>query len=214
MSPSLPPPASRAARTSQVATILLGLSLPISGAIDNLLLFVILIGWLFSGDWQGKWEKLRASPLTRVLLAFLLLAALGTGWGYGNAAERLRYFSKYAVLLLPLALIALPLAGEQKRRAAVAFGLGILLTLALSYLMRAGVDLPDWLSKNNDASNPVVFKLQITHSFFVALGAFLFFVGALHARDQRWRWGLGLAAALAVVNLFMVQGRTGQLALL
>lgn len=214
MSPSQPPPASRAARTSQVATILLGLSLPISGAIDNLLLFVILIGWLLCGDWQGKWEKLRASPLSAVLLAFLILAGLGTAWGYGNAAERLRYFSKYAVLLLPLALIAMPLADEQKRRAAAAFGLGILLTLALSYLMRAGIDLPDWLSKNNDASNPVVFKLHITHSFFVALGAFLFFVGALHARDQRWRWGLGLATALAVINLFMVQGRTGQLVLL
>jgi O-antigen ligase len=42
----------------------------------------------------------------------------------------------------------------------------------------------------------------------------MFFVGALHARDQRWRWGLGFAAALAVLNLLIVQGRTGQLVLL
>ncbi|MGB4583286.1 MAG: O-antigen ligase family protein [Rhodoferax sp.] len=42
----------------------------------------------------------------------------------------------------------------------------------------------------------------------------MFFVGALHARDRRWRWGLGFAAALAVVNLLIVQGRTGQLVLL
>lgn len=214
MSLTLTPADSRATRTSQAATILLGLSLPISGAIDNLLLFVVLFGWLLCGNWPVKWANLRASPLSRVLLAFLILAALGTAWGYGNTAERLRYFGKYTVLLLPLALIALPLSGEQKWRAAAAFGLGVLLTLALSYLMRAGVDLPDWLSKNNDASNPVVFKLQITHSFFVALGAFLFFVGALFSRDRRWRWGLGLAAGLAVVNLFIVQGRTGQLVLL
>ncbi len=202
------------ARIYQLAIVLLGLSLPISTAIDNLLLLVLLIGWLLCGDWQNKWANLRANLLSWVLLAFLLLVALGTVWGFGNAAERLRYFSKYAVLLLPLALIALPLADAQKRRAAAAFGLGILLTLALSYAMWAGVDLPDWLSKNNDASNPVVFKLHITHSFFVALGAFMFFVGALHARDRRWRWGLGFAAALAVVNLLMVQGRTGQLVLL
>lgn len=208
------PAASRTARTYQVATVLLGLSLPISTAIDNLLLFVILIGWLLCGDWQEKWANLRANLLSWVLLAFLLLVALGTTWGYGNAAERLRYFSKYAVLLLPLVLIALPLADAQKQRAATAFGLGIMLTLALSYAIWAGVDLPDWLSKNNDASNPVVFKLHITHSFLVALGAFMFFVGALHARDRRWRWGLAFAAALAVVNLLLVQGRTGQLVLL
>jgi O-antigen ligase len=214
MSLTLTPVASRAARTYQVATVLLGLSLPISTAIDNLLLFVILLGWLLCGDWQNKWANLRTNLLSWVLLAFLLLVALGTTWGYGNAAERLHYFGKYAVLLLPLALIALPLADEQKRHAAVAFGVGILLTLALSYAVWAGVDLPDWLSRNNDASNPVVFKLHITHSFFVALGAFMFFVGALHARDRRWRWGLGLAAALAVVNLLLVQGRTGQLVLL
>ena len=202
------------ARSYQFATVLLGLSLPISVAIDNLLLLVILIGWLLCGDWQNKWANLRAHLLSWVLLAFLLLVALGTAWGYGDVAERLRYAGKYAVLLLPLALIALPLAEAQKRRAAAAFGLGIVLTIALSYAVKVGVDLPEWLSKNNDASNPVVFKLHITHSFFVALGAFMFFVIALHARDRRWRWGLGVVAALAVVNLFMVQGRTGQLVLL
>lgn len=202
------------ARIYQLAIVLLGLSLPISTAIDNLLLFVILMGWLFCGDWQKKWANLRTNLLSWVLLAFLLLVALGTAWGYGNAAERLHYFGKYAVLLLPLALIALPLADAQKRRAAAAFGLGILLTIALSCAMWVGIDLPDWLSKNNDASNPVVFKLHITHSFFVALGAFMFCVGALHMRDRRWRWGLGFGAALAVVNLLLVQGRTGQLVLL
>lgn len=202
------------ARIYQLAIVLLGLSLPISTAVDNLLLFVILIAWLLLGDWQKKWSNLSASLLSWVLLAFLLLVVLGTTWGYGNAAERLRYVSKYAVLLLPVALIALPLADAQKRSAAAAFGLGVLLTLVFSYAIWAGVDLPDWLSKNNDANNPVAFKLHITHSFFVALGAFMFFVGALYARNRRWRWGLGFAAVLAVVNLLMVQGRTGQLVLL
>lgn len=201
-------------RAYQTATILLGLSLPISVAFDNLLLLAILVSWLLCGNWQNKWVNLRASSLSSVLLAFLLLAALGMAWGYGNAAERLRYFSKYAVLLLPLLLIALPIGDTQKRRAAVAFSLGIALTIVLSFAIWAGIDLPDWLSKNNDASNPVVFKLHITHSFFVALGAFMFFVGAVYANDARWRWGLGLATVLAVINVLMVQGRTGQVVLL
>ncbi len=205
---------SSATRTYEVATVLLGLSLPISTAIDNLLLFLVLICWLLCGAWRNKWTNLRASLLSWVLLGFMLVVALGTTWGYGSGADRLRYFGKYAVLLLPLALISLPLADEQKRRAAAAFGIGILLTLALSYAIWVGVDLPNWISRNNDVGNPVVFKLHITHSFLVALGAFMFFVGALHSRERRWRWGLGFAAALAVANLFLVQGRTGQLVLL
>lgn len=214
MSPTLTSADSRTTRLSQVAIILLGLSIPISVAIDNLLLFVVLISWLFCGNWAIKWSNLRANPISRLLLAFLLIAAAGTAWGYGSSAERLNYLGKYAILLLPLAMIAQPLSNNQKRRAATAFGVGVLLTLILSYAMRAGVNLPDWLSKNTDVSNPVVFKLHITHSFFVALGSFLFFVSAVHSKESRWRWGLGLAAALGVGNLFIVQGRTGQLILL
>lgn len=214
MSPSLPPPSPRATRVSETATILIGFSLPISASIDNLLLLVLLVAWLSCGAWQLKRENLANSPVSRVMLVFLLLAALGTTWGLGSTGERLRFFSKYAILLLPLCLIALPMAAEQKRRAAFAFGAGVLLTVLLSYAIKAGATFPGWLVPPRDPSEPVVFKLRITHSFFVALGAFLFFVAASHCRDLRWRWGLWAAAALAVGNLLIVPGRTGHLALL
>ena len=206
--------ARRASRTADVVTVLIGFFLPISGAIDNLLVIVLLFAWLLSGNWRSKWENVAQSPVARVLLTFLLLAALGTAWGQGSGAERLHYFAKYLILLLPVCLIAAPPGAEQARRAAIAFGLGIGLTLLLSYLIWAGVELPGWLARNRDASNPVVFKLHITHSFFVALGALLYFVAARRASDRRWRWGLGLATLLAVGNLFIVQGRTGQVVLL
>lgn len=206
--------ARRARFTAQGATVLIGFFLPISGAIDNLLVIVLLFAWLLSGDWRSKWDNVRNSPVAKMLLAFLLLAALGTTWGLGSGAERLHYFAKYLILLLPVCLIAAPPKAETTRRAAFAFGLGIGLTLLLSYAIWAGVQLPEWLVRNRDASNPVVFKLHITHSFFVALGALLYFVAALRSTDKRWRWGLGLATLLALGNLFIVQGRTGQVVLL
>ncbi len=46
----------RCAQVSRWAAILLGVSLPISTAADNILLLVIVVAWLLSGKWSGKWE--------------------------------------------------------------------------------------------------------------------------------------------------------------
>ena len=196
-----------------LATVLTGFALPISTSLDSLLLVVILLAWLACGDWKKKLDNLLVSPVSGIILVLLLLAVLGMSWGLGSLAERLRYFTKYTILLLPLCLIALPLPAEHKRRAALAFGAAILLTLASSYALWFGISFPGWLVPPRDPSNPVVFKLHITHSFFVALGAFLFVISSNHVESPRWRWGLRLAALLAATNLFIVQGRTGQLTL-
>ena len=52
-----------AGRTAQWAAIALGLSIPISTALDNLLLAVVLAGWLASGAWRMKWDAVRGNRL-------------------------------------------------------------------------------------------------------------------------------------------------------
>ena len=211
------PPASagRSTLIYGLAAVGLGFSLPVtSAAIDNLFVFLLLFAFIAGGQWHDKAARLRHSGTVLAITAFLVLALLGTLWGYGSSGERARFFGKYAILLLPLCLIAFPLEEKYRRRAAIAFGSAIGLTVLLSFAIRAGLHFPEWLIRNQDAANPVVFKLHITHSFFVALGAFLFFVSALHARTPLWRWGLGAASVVAVANLFTVQGRTGHLVLL
>ena len=206
--------ATGATKSGHNAAMLLGFSLPISTAVDNLLLVIVLVSWLLIGHWREVWEDIRQSPVALILLALLLLAAIGTTWGFGSSAERLRYFGKYANLLLAVCLITRPLGAEQKRRAAAGFGLAILLSVALSYAIRFGFSPPLWLTANRDPANPVAFKAQITHGFFVALGSFLFLIAALHATDRRWRWAFAIAAGLATINVLMTQGRTGHLVLL
>ena len=58
-----------------------------------------------------------------------------------------------------------------------------------------------------------VFKLHITHGFFVAIGAYIFLVNALEATDPRWRAAFGVAAAITAANVLVVEGRIGYLIL-
>lgn len=189
----------------------IGFFLPISTGLTNLMLLLFLIAWLLSGHWAEKWHALQHSPAALVCLAFFGLVLVGTQ--YGEKSADTQYALKYAVVLLvPLALSS----GLRTREiwcSVAGFCGAMVLTLVLSYAIWFGL-LPEGVFKNIGADNPVVFKLHITHSFFMALAAcFLYFAASTQKGPRRYLL-LGIAA-LAVINvLLMVKGRTGQITLL
>lgn len=221
MSLTLPQPLTAgAARTGRWAAILIGFSLPISTAFDNLLLAVVLLAWLLCGDWRGKWERLRTNPVALVLLAFVLLAALGTAWGLGSGGERLRYFNKYADLLLAILLVTLPLSAADRWRALLAFAAAMALTLIMSYLLRAGLlplallpAPPNPVNFDRMPQNPVIFKLHITQGLFMGLTFLFAATAALHVPNPRWRWLAAGFALLAAGGVLIILGRTGYVTL-
>ncbi len=190
---------------------LLGFSLPISTALDNLLLLALVVAWCVAGDWRGKWERLSANPPALAIGALLLLSALGLAWGLGEWADKGKYFGKYANLILALCLISLPLPETRRREALWGFGLATLLILALSYGLWLGLVPPGW-KEGWSAANPVVFKARITHSFFIALGGYFFLIQALYARERWLQALLGALALAALGNVLLTDGRTGLVA--
>ncbi|WP_172954965.1 O-antigen ligase family protein [Sterolibacterium denitrificans] len=182
---------------------------------DNLLLAVFLLAWVLGGGWREKFSAIRRHPVTPVVLALCGIVLLGCLYGPSDNAETLRFLRKYANLLLILLLLPLFRDPRDRLRALAAFGAAMGLTLLLSLLLWRGL-LPDGLLAERLAENPVVFKLHITHGIFMALASFLAAVAALHLdpAQRRWRLLLAGAALLAAFNvLFMIEGRTGQLAL-
>ncbi len=205
--------ANRLARWSAIA---LGASLPISTALDNILLALIALAWLASAGFQAKWSAIRETRTSHFAMAIVVLGAIGLAYTIAPANDALRSFAKHAVLLAIPVLLSLAWRKRERDLAIKAFAVSMLVVLALSYGVAAGIvpSGPTQLIKG-DAANAYVFKLQITHNYLMAFAVFLYAAYAVAAPRPAARAGWALASLAALVNIgVMVQGRTGYLVLL
>jgi O-antigen ligase len=205
--------ASGAASAARYLAIALGFSMSISTAADNVLLSLLLVCWLASGDWRTKYQIVRGNPVAIAALLLLAVVVAGLAWGKGSTADGVVYLKKYSDLLLVPILVTVFVRPEDRQRALLALTAGILLTLTLSFVLALGWQ-PGWRFITAEPGNPTVFKRHITQSLFVAFGALLFLYHARAARSDLTRWIWVALSALAAVNVvFLVQGRTGYLVL-
>lgn len=191
---------------------LIGFGLPISTAFDNIAAGLLLLAWAVTGDWQQRWQRLCNNPASYAVGGLLLLAAVGMVWSLGSTKETLRYFEKYAALLLALCLFTVSFERSHRQLALRGFAGAALLTAIVSFGFKFGIVPASWFPQRLP-SNPAIFKLHITHGFFVAIGAYFLMIEAMQSTDRRWRVGLVLAALLTAANVLVIEGRTGYLVL-
>lgn len=198
---------------ARISTILIGFAVPISVALDNLLLAIVLLGGLFNA--RAVWQVATQHPVARA--AWLLFGWLFVAMFYGEMPlrEAAGILGKYADLAF-IPLFMLMLAGEGTRQwAQQAFLAAMGLTLFLSYLVGLHMlSVQQWMSEFASVSNPVVFHSHITQNNMMAFAVFLALLNLRAAASRGARLGWGLFALLAAINvLFMVQGRTGYVVL-
>jgi len=201
-------------RAALWTTVAIGFSLPVSTALDGLLVVTLIVCWIAGGRWREKLEIARHNAFALFPCALFVLHLAGSVYSIGDPEDIWYALGKLVPLLFILLLISLQPGDKWRGRAMKAFAAAMLLTLALSFLVWGRL-IPEGGFFKGTHFDAVVFKLKITHSVFMAFAAYLF---ALHARDAQHggrRWLLGALALLAAFNvLFMVQGRTGQLILI
>ena len=201
--------ASRAATAGQWGVITLGLSIPVSVALDNILLGLIAILWLLGGELRGKAALIRQNPVAIAALVLFGLLAAGTLYSNGNTGVLLKYID---LLFIPIFLTYFQDA-KARERALFLFCCAAIASIAVSYLAYMDLLLHSTLLPR-ESINPNGFKASVTHSLIVGFAAYLF---ALLARDEQNRTlragyiALALFAAHNVV--FMIWGRTGYLVL-
>jgi O-antigen ligase len=208
-------PAARiASRFDQAAlwvAVAMGFSLPISTALDSVLLGLFLLCWAAGGRYRDKVAVVRGNAFALAACAFFLLHAVGAGYSIGSGNEILRALDKAATILLVPLLVMLAPGRDWRDRALLAFIAASVLILLLSFLVWLGL-LPIGGFIKATPGDAVVFRLRITHSVLMAFAAFTCALKAREATAPRARMLWGLGALLAAFNvLFMVQSRTGQL---
>ena len=198
----------------QISAVLLGFSVPISVAMDNVLLVIVLLGALLNV--HAVWNMAKENPLARA--AWLLFLALFVAMFYGSpsVSDSLGALGKYADLAF-IPMFMLLFNNEIWRKRAVYAFLGAMgLTLLLSYLVALKLlPIQHWMTPYAVIDNPVIFHSHIAQNNMMALAAFLALLQCRDALTSRIRFVWGLFAVLAMANiLFMVQGRTGYIILL
>ncbi len=194
--------------------ILIGLSVPISVALDNVLLALVLLCGLFS---LGSSARVVASnPVARG--AILLFSALLVAIFYGTTPlqEGFAILGKYIDLMFVPIFILLFLNRTVRSRARLAFLAAMAITLVLSYLLGLGI-LPvmSWMNTAAGQTNPVIFHSHITQNNMMAFAVFLSMLEARDAATNTKQLAWGTFAALGMANVFfMVQGRTGYMIML
>jgi len=190
--------------------VLIGLSLPLSTALDGILLALMVLLLLLSDDFRLKFKIIRNNPIAMGALAMFGISVLGLLYGH---VDKGALSDAKTFLMLPL-LITLFQEKRMRRYAWRAFLASMVLTLALSYLSFFHL-LPANPFIEIRPNDPGVLILnRITQNFFMAFTAFLLAVQARFAGTRFMQAAFTLLSLLAAVNvMFMIPSRTGQVVL-
>lgn len=203
-----------AERLTRWIVVALGFSIPISVALDSVLVALLLLAWIASGSWQRKFDLIRHNPVAVIAGIFFLAYLAGAAYSIGSPKDVLHALDKASVLLLIPLLVSASLGENARKHALRALEAALVVTLVLSFLVWLDV-VPQGGFIKGTPGDAVVFKLRITHSILMAFGAYLFAMEARRASGWWVKAAFAILAAAAAFNvLFMVEGRTGQLVFL
>ena len=189
--------------------VLCAFAIPLKTGVFSVFVGLLIITWVISGDYKNKLDRILSNPVA--LAACLLFVVFTFGLFYGDIPwqERFPGYLKYHKLLyIPIVISALK--EERHRKWTMnAFLLGCLVVLLGSYL-----ELFSIIPFHDDGQGFIVTKNRITHNILIGFAAFLMMHRA-YAMTGTYRYVWSALTFLAVFNvLVMVNGLTGQLALI
>ena len=196
------------------AAVALGISIPVSTAMDNVLVGLVIAFWAAGGAYARFFDTVRRNAVVVPVLLVVGLYGVGALYSAGSVQEIWGSLSKGAVLLLIPVMIPLFRDPAVREHAITGFLLVSVVIVALSFGIWTGHWEAGKLFKGNPL-DPVVFKYHITQNVLMAFAAFLFALRARDAETLKTRALMALGFVLAAFNaVIMVPGRTGQLVLI
>jgi O-antigen ligase len=198
--------------------VLFGFSIPVSTALTNVVLGLLVLCWLLDNGANrfARWGRvLKTNPVAVMGLVVLVMHVAGIAYTDGDKEKIMESLEDGAKFLF-IGMVMVYFADKKFQPAfLMSFVFAMVLILLMSCLLWLGV-LPEFISVKGNASNSVIFHDHIKQNIFMAFAAF---VAAVQARKpgigavRKWLWaGFSLLAMFNV--LFMVAGRTGHVIVL
>jgi len=192
----------------QYLLISLAFIFPLTVAGGNLIIGVIVIIWLFSGDYSNKFNKIRNNKLAVASIVFFLVHVVGMLWteDINWGLTILKKMSDF-IFLLP---ILLTITNKKYIKYYIsAFILSMTLTELLSYLV--WFEVIDSLHKATPG-NPTPTMSHISYNPFLTIGIYLILHELLFNKSlsSLYKFGYLFFSVTMSINMFITGGRTGQ----
>jgi O-antigen ligase len=190
--------------------VALGFTLPISIAINNILLVIILVLWLFSGDFQTKWKRIKQNQAGIAILLFFVLHLIAITYSSDPKTGLIKIISREQLLLFMLIILSV-IQPKFVKKALSAFLYAMFLSEILSYGMFFNLIHLPW---HNYAMEPfpTPFVSHLSYSPMAAFAVILLINRLIYDHGSTLRKIIYLFFTLTMsLNIFISGGRAGQI---
>jgi O-antigen ligase len=185
---------------------LLAFSIPVSTSAVSVMAVLILTSWLIGGDYSRKLKKMMVHPVSLAVLVYLGLFILGLLWSQDTMAGLAMVEKQWKLLLLPVLISSI--VYEHRRRYVVFFLAGLMVAMLMTYL--AWFDILHYGGVTPEHPSKRLF--HVVYNPLLAFGFYLVCHEILWGRTRGIiRAGLVLFSALMAFDMFITEGRTGQI---
>ena len=185
---------------------LLAFSLPLSTSALSILAILILLLWLFEGNFAEKSAEIFSNPVALSVLAFLAVLVIGLLWSPNVGAGLEVLQDRWKIAMLPVFLTAI----SWKRRALYINGFLAGLVTAMFITFLAWFDLIHYADVSSTHLTRKTF--HVVYNPLLAIGIYLVLHEAIWSQRKRvYRVALLVLAGVMIFNMFITEGRAGQL---
>jgi len=187
--------------------LLLAFTLPISRAVISIISVLLPVIWIIEGNFKYKFQIIKNNKALLFFTLFIAFSLLSLLWtqNFIDAKRPVRLFVYY----LDLIVIATSFNPKYTYRIINAFLVGIFISVFIAY----GVAFELWQFKYASPNDPSPFMLHLEYSIFLAFASILLLnrvISKKYTTKEKIIYGLFFIAVVG--NLFLTQGRTGQVA--
>ena len=197
-------------KAQQVLFILLGITIPTSIAITNLIIGFLALCWIIEGDFKNKFKTIKASKWMLSIFALIALYGLGMLWGNTHLNAEWQ-FQRLALLLVFPILKTIAISQLTIKRSVMAFlGTAFISALA-SILINNNIIQPlgEYLSFIQVSWRNAAFITYNYHNVILALSVILSLY-ILIEKKTKYNYLLMIFIVVYALSIFTERGRAGQ----